>query len=103
MTVAEKLLSFFEKWCVNQYDVYVWEDEFGNALRMTYENGDLDNLCQEALFKGEKYFYANFDEESNSYIAAEPKYEYRLTRALTEEEYDAIARCIRVRTNYYIE
>ena len=88
---TEHLLSLFEKICVNEFNTYVWEDDFGNKLRMSYENKDLDNLCLEALFKGEKQFYANFDEESNSYIAAEPKYEYRLTRAFTPEEYEFLA------------
>lgn len=133
MTVAEKMLSLFEKKCTNQYNVHVWEDEFGNGLRMTYENEELDNLCQEALFKGEKYFYAKKEigdivytmerelppatnsssgskypyttkkELKYHYVAAEPEYVYILKRELTPEEYDVIARCIRVRSDYYIE
>lgn len=75
---TEHLLSLFGKKCINQYNVYVWEDEFGNGLRMTYENEELDNLCQEALFKGEKYFYAKKEIGD----ITEPEYVYKMEREL---------------------
>ena len=50
-----------------------------------------------------KYPYTTKKEPNFHYVAAEPEYVFVLTRPLTPEEYDAIARCIGVRTDYYIE
>lgn len=79
------LKECFIKVCVNAYPVYT---DSGNV--QYYHRDDLYKLAQEARKNGQKYFYVEPVNPNNKYgklRLCEPKYEYRLIRNLSENEY----------------
>lgn len=81
---ANDLRACFSKVCTNTYAA---ED---NGKPMLYRREDLSQWAKEAFGRGEKYFYAEPVNPNHPYgrlKLVEPKYEYRLTRTLTPEEF----------------
>ena len=83
----EDLKKCFRKKCVNAYSA---EDDGKPRL---YRREDLTQWAKEACERGEKFFYAEPVNPNHPYgrlRLTEPSYVYRLNRALTKEEFDAV-------------
>ena len=83
----EDLKKCFRKECVNAYSA----EEDGKPR--LYRREDLTQWAKEACERGEKFFYAEPVNPNHPYgrlRLTEPSYVYRLNRALTKEEFDAV-------------
>lgn len=83
----EDLKKCFRKKCVNAYSA---EDDGKPRL---YRREDLTQWAKEACERGEKFFYAEPVNPNHPYgrlRLTEPSYVYRLNRALTKEEFNAV-------------
>ena len=83
----EDLKKCFRKDCVN---IYSAEDDGKPRL---YRRTDLTRWAAEAFARGEECFYAepvDWDEPYGVLKLAKPRYVYTCSRALTEEEFEAV-------------
>ncbi len=86
------ITDLFVKICVNAYLSTDINDKT-NPTPMNYRRGDLYQWAKEAFEKGQPYFYCepvNPDKPYGKLQLCEPKYEYKLKRNLTEEEYQIL-------------
>lgn len=65
----------------------------GHLSNGTYKNKDYIKWAKEAADRGEAYFYTELADPKKPFgpkKLSSPKYEWRLTDALTEEEYERL-------------
>lgn len=82
------LKSCFDKVCIN---AYVAKESSGKQQHCRHP--DLEAFATEAFENNNKFFYAEPKNPEMPYgkqVLATPKYEYRLSRNITEEEFNAI-------------
>lgn len=78
----------FEKVCLNAYPAKKGPNE-----QQHYRHPDLERFATEAFNNGESFFYAEPEDPKQPYSRqklVEPKYKYRLSRTITEEEFNAL-------------
>lgn len=86
-----ELEKLFVKVCTNAYSAVEFRN--GKKVPRLYLRNDLSLWAKEAFEKGEKYFYCepvNPDSQCGRLQLCEPKFEYKLTRNLTVEEYESL-------------
>lgn len=85
----DKLKSLFVKICVNSYPAMQSID--GRPVTHLYRREDLSKWAAEAVARGDSAFYCEPVDPNNPngpLRLCDPKYEYKMVRPLTQEEYD---------------